>query len=370
MEDHPRNHYLWDIRWVAVGKIMTGLFLLGVTVSVVGQVRDVAVWVVAATFFAIALNPLVNRLEPRLGRTAAVVVVFSGFVIGLLLVVAALVIPFVTQVDQLSKELPNSLDRAMKHGFVADLNHRFHVIDHLKAHANSLPSYAFGAAGTVLSGLVATITTLFLTAFLLFELPAVCELILSQVPPDRRPRLRQIADHVNRNVGGYVAGNLLISVICGLATLAALLALGVPYSLAFAVFMAVFDIIPLIGATVGSIVVILGTLLLSGTEPAIIMFVYVNVYQQIENHLLQPIIYRRTIELSSLVVLIAVLCGGAVLGLIGALVAIPLAGTIQTVARDMLADRAARIEEEYADPPPEFTVSDDTAVLQPAGERA
>jgi predicted PurR-regulated permease PerM len=120
-----------------------------------------------------------------------------------------------------------------------------------------------------------------------------------------------------------------------------------PYSLAFAVFMAVFDIIPLIGATVGSIVVILGALLLTGTEAAIIMFVYVNVYQQIENHLLQPVIYRRTVELSSLVVLVAVLCGGALLGLIGALVAIPLAGTIQTVAKELLDERAARIELEH-----------------------
>ncbi len=344
-----RTHDVWDIRWTAVAKLMVGLFVLGVVGSIVAQVRDVAVWVGAATFFAIALNPLVNRLEPRFGRTAAVVVVFASFVVGLLLVVAALVVPFVTQVDQLSKELPASIEKATRHGIGGELNRRFHIVAHAKQHADALPGYAFGAAGTVISGLVAAVTTLFLTAFLLFELPSIGDLILAQMPPGRRPRLRGVAEHVNHNVGGYVAGNLLISLICGIATLIPLYLLGVPYSLAFAVFMAVFDIIPLIGATVGSIVVILAALLLTGTEAAIIMFVYVNVYQQIENHLLQPVIYRRTVELSSLVVLVAVLCGGALLGLIGALVAIPLAGTIQTVAKELLDERAARIELEHAD---------------------
>jgi predicted PurR-regulated permease PerM len=123
----------------------------------------------------------------------------------------------------------------------------------------------------------------------------------------------------------------------------ALYALGVPYSLALAVFMAVFDIIPLVGATIGSIVVIGAALLLSGTTAGIAMFVIVMVYQQIENHVLQPLIYGRTVQLSSLTVLLAVLIGGDALGLIGALLAIPIAGTLQAVIGDMLEKRADRI---------------------------
>ncbi|MFL6041665.1 MAG: AI-2E family transporter [Gaiellales bacterium] len=327
-----------------MAKIMVGLFALGIAGSVLSQVRDVAVWVGAAFFLAIALNPLVARLEPRLGRTVAVLTVFLGFVVGLLVVVTALVAPFVTQVDELSKELPNTLQEATRHGVVADLDHRFHIVRHAKENADSIPGYVFGAAGTVISGIVATTTVLFLTAFLLFELPALQRLVLSQLPPERRPVAIRLAQHVNENVGGYVAGNLLISVICGLCTLAALYLVGVPYSLAFAVFMAVFDIVPLIGATIGSIVVTLAALLLVGTAAGIEMFIFVNVYQQVENHILQPLIYRRTVAVSSLVVLVAVLCGAAVLGLIGALVAIPLAGTFQTIAKELLDERAARIE--------------------------
>src|SRR4051794_10827889 len=240
-EEQPRVRYIWDVRWTAVAKLMVGFLLLGIVGNLLDQVRDVAVWVGAAAFLAIALNPLVSRLEPRFGRTAAVLIVFVGFIVGLLAIVTALVAPFVTQVDQLSKELPNSIQDATHHGIVADLDRRFHLVEHAREQAGSLPGYVFGAAGTVLNGLVATTTILFLTAFLLFELPSIGNLILAQLPPERRPRARRIADHVNSNVGGYVAGNLVISVICGVTTLIALFVLGVPYSLAFAVFMAVFD---------------------------------------------------------------------------------------------------------------------------------
>ena len=151
------------------------------------------------------------------------------------------------------------------------------------------------------------------------------------------------AQHMNRNIGGYVAGNLVISLICGAVTTLALYMLDVPYSLALGVFMAVFDLIPLVGATIGSVVVIASAFIFVDTRAGIIIFVVVMVYQQIENHILQPLIYGRTVQIPSLTVLIAVLCGGAVLGLIGALLAIPIAGTIHAVVSELLDERAERI---------------------------
>ena len=126
-------------------------------------------------------------------------------------------------------------------------------------------------------------------------------------------------------------------------TTLALYMLDVPYSLALGVFMAVFDLIPLVGATIGSVVVIASAFIFVDTRAGIIMFVIVMVYQQIENHILQPLIYGRTVQIPSLTVLIAVLCGGAVLGLIGALLAIPIAGTIHAVVSELLDERAERI---------------------------
>jgi predicted PurR-regulated permease PerM len=341
-EPQPRR-VQFDVSGWAVVKLMVGLLLLGVVGNLAHQIRDVLVWTAAALFLAVALNPLVARLEPRLGRTAAALVVFLGFVVLLIATLAALVAPFVTQVDQLTTGLPNALQDARHNHTFARLDSRFHLVEHARAHADAVPGYVFGTAGTVLGGVVAVTTVLFLMIFLLIELPNLSRLVLGQLQPAQRERAIVIAQHANRQVGGYVFGNLVISVICGTVTWLSLYVLGVPYSLALAVFMAVFDIIPLVGATIGSIVVIGAAFLLTGTTAGIAMFVIVMVYQQIENHVLQPLIYGRTVALSSLTVLLAVLVGGAALGLVGALLAIPIAGTLQAVIGEILANRAERI---------------------------
>jgi predicted PurR-regulated permease PerM len=270
-------------------------------------------------------------------------VVFLGFVVGFIAVAAAFVAPFVTQVDKLSTAIPRAISNAQHNSTVSRLDHRFHLAAHAKQHLGSLPNIIFGAADTVLGGAVAISTIFFLTLFLLYELPAIGNAILSQIPAKSRPRVRATAAHVNRNIGGYVAGNLLISLICGVVTTLSLYLLDVPYSLAVGVFMAVFDIIPLVGATIGSLVVVASGLIFVDVRTAVILFVIVNVYQQIENHILQPMIYGRTVQLPSLTVLLAVLCGGAVLGLVGALLAIPIAATIQAIVAELLEERADRI---------------------------
>jgi predicted PurR-regulated permease PerM len=340
-----------DISGAAVLKIVIGLLALSFIADLLTQLRDLFVWTLAATFLAVALNPLVVRLEPRLGRKTAATLVFVGFVLGFIAVAAAFIAPFVTQVDKLQTAIPQAITDAQHNSTVHRLDQRFHIAKHAKQHLDSLPNVIFGAADTVLGGAVAISSIFFLTLFLLYELPAIGNLILSQVEPKRRPRVRAAAQHINKSIGGYVAGNLVISLICGVVTTLSLYLLNVPYSLALGVFMAVFDIIPLVGATIGSVVVVLSGLIFVDVRTAIILFVIVNVYQQIENHILQPMIYGRTVQLPSLTVLVAVLIGGAVLGLVGALLAIPIAATAQAIASELLAERAERI----ADPPPAGT---------------
>jgi predicted PurR-regulated permease PerM len=333
----------FDISGAAVGKIVVGLLALAFIGDLLSQMRDVFVWTLAAAFLAIALNPLVERLEPRLGRRPAATVVFLASVIGFLAIVAALVVPFVSQVDQLSTGLPQAISDARQDSTIKRLDNKYHVADHAKQHLDALPNVVFGAAGTVLGGAVAVSTVFFLTLFLLYELPGIARVTLNQIPPERRPRVMAALQHMNRNVGGYVAGNLVISLICGAVTTLSLYLLDVPYSLALGVFMAVLDLVPLVGATIGSVVVIASAFVFVDTRAGIVMFVIVMVYQQIENHILQPLIYGRTVQIPSLVVLIAVLCGGAVLGLIGALLAIPIAGTIHAILSELLDERADRI---------------------------
>lgn len=354
----PRRTLRIDVTGGAVAKIVVGLLALGVLAGLMDRMRDVFIWTLAALFLAIALNPLVERLEPRIGRRPAATVVFLAFVIGFVAVVAAFVAPFVTQVDQLSTGLPKAIADAKHNSTIKRLDNRFHIAKQAKKHLDTLPSVVFGAASTVLGGAVAVSTIFFLTLFLLYELPTIASVALSQIPPRRRPRVIAAAHHMNRNIGGYVAGNLVISLICGTVTTIALYALDVPYSLALGVFMAVFDLIPLVGATIGSLVVVASGVIFVDVQTGIILFVIVNVYQQIENHILQPLVYGRTVQVPSLTVLIAVLCGGAALGLIGALLAIPIAATIQAVGSELLEERADRLNGAVVGGTAEFTAEE------------
>ena len=161
----------------------------------------------------------------------------------------------------------------------------------------------------MVTGVAETITAIFLTLFLMLELPTLSAGVLSLLPEKRAERVSRLAVDVNRQVGGYVIGNLAISVIAGLVTGISLWILGVPYAAALGILMGVFDLVPLIGATVGAIAAIGVAFAAQGPTAGIIMLVINIVYQQVENHVLQPIVYRKTVQLSAFLVLVAVLLG-------------------------------------------------------------
>jgi predicted PurR-regulated permease PerM len=161
--------------------------------------------------------------------------------------------------------------------------------------------------------------------------------LLSLLTDDDAARVRLVAADVNRSIGGYVLGNLAISVIAGATVGISLWILGVPYAAALAVFMGVCDLVPLVGATVGALAAIGVAFAAQGVTAGIVMIVVNVVYQQFENHILQPIVYRKTVQLSAFLVLVAVLVGGELMGVLGALVAIPIAGSIQLVVREVRA---------------------------------
>jgi predicted PurR-regulated permease PerM len=170
-----------------------------------------------------------------------------------------------------------------------------------------------------------------------------------------------MAGEIAKTIGGYITGNLLISVIAGFFTTIVLLIVGVPFALALGLLVAILDLIPLAGATLGAIVVTLVALTKSLTA-ALIVLVWFIVYQQLENHLLQPIVYGRTVKLSPLAILVAVLVGAEVAGVLGALAAIPVAGTIQIVISDWLQHRRT--------PPPDDDITTDSGLELPASATA
>jgi predicted PurR-regulated permease PerM len=252
---------------------------------------------------------------------------------------ALLIIPIASQVDHLRTAAPTYINDLRHNQTINNLNTRYHLVAKAEEAAKAYPNKAFGALGKLVSGVVATITVLFLTLFLLLELPALVESLLRFVPAERGEQIRRVGGDINRNVAGYVLGNLVISVIAGVVIGVSLEILGVPYALALAVLMGVFDLVPLVGATVGALAAIGVAFATQGVTAGIVMIVVNVVYQQIENHVLQPIVYRRTVQLSAFLILVAVLLGGELLGVLGALIAIPVAGSLQLLFREVTGER-------------------------------
>jgi predicted PurR-regulated permease PerM len=317
------------------------LLAVAIVLYVLWVARHVLSWLLIALFLSLALNPAVELLQRRgLGRGSA-----SGitFVVALAVVagLAALFIPaLVDQVNSFANKVPDYVhDLTQGRGRLGFLETKYHVVERIKSalHKNGVSKLAVGAGAalaitkSVLSAIVATVTIVFLTFFLLLEGPTWLERILTLVHEDRRPRWRRVGHDIYRTVGGYVTGNLLISLIAGLASGLVVWLAGVPYAAALGLLVALLDLIPLAGATIAAIVVVLVAVAANGVTAAIVVGVFFVIYQQVENHLIQPLVYGRTVQLSPLAVLVAVLVGAELAGVLGALAAIPVAGALQVV---------------------------------------
>ena len=333
-----------DVPTRTVVRVIALVLAAAAAVQILDAVSRVLTWIAVSIFLAVALEPVVRVTERWMSRTWAVLTVFGGLLALVALFLAVLIIPIATQVDDLRDAAPGYLQRLERNQTIRDLNQRYKLVQKAQDAAKQAPARVFGAAGRFVNGVVATLTVLFLTLFLMFELPTMSRGLLSLLTEDDAARVRLVAADVNRSIGGYVLGNLAISVIAGATVGISLWILGVPYAAALAVFMGVCDLVPLVGATVGALAAIGVAFAAQGVTAGIVMIVVNVVYQQFENHILQPIVYRKTVQLSAFLVLVAVLVGGELMGVLGALVAIPIAGSIQLVVREIragVADPAA-----------------------------
>jgi predicted PurR-regulated permease PerM len=323
-----------------------------ITLKVLWISRHVLSWVFIALFLSLALNPAVDRLEHRFGgrRGAATGVVSIATVIALGLIGWLFIPTLVDQVDNFAHKVPDYLDDLTKgRGKLGFLETKYHLVDKArKALREGGASKLFGLSGTalavakgVVNAVLATVTIAFMTFFMLLEGPGWIDRFFSLLRPNTRRRYRSVAHEIYRTVGGYVSGNLLISLIAGGLTAIVLAILHVPYAIALGLIVAILDLIPLAGATIAAIIV--GAVAFLHSVPAgIIVVAFFIVYQQVENHVLQPVVYGRTVQLSPLVVLISVLIGAELAGVLGALAAIPVAGTLQVIFADWLRHRRAQ----------------------------
>jgi predicted PurR-regulated permease PerM len=203
-------------------------------------------------------------------------------------------------------------------------------------------------------------------AFLMvLEGPKVVETSLNLFEPRTADRIRRVGADCAKSITGYISGNLLISVICGGLTYVVLLVFGVPFAGLIALFVAIADLIPLVGATLGAVAATIGALIHS-VPAAIAVVIFFLIYQQLENHLLQPLIFARTVKLNPLTVIIAILIAVELAGILGALLAIPVASMIQVIIRDVWDHRRGRLKEEPTVGPEAHLVADE-ARTAPAG---
>jgi predicted PurR-regulated permease PerM len=209
---------------------------------------------------------------------------------------------------------------------------------------------ALAVARGVLTAVVGVVTTAFLTLFLLLDGHRLYRRFLELLPPLSRPRWERTGQGIYKTIGCYVTGNILISMIAGVLATPVIFGLGVPFAISLGVVVAIFDLVPLAGATIAAVIVVLVALATEGWVDALILAVFFLVYQQFENHVLQPLIYGRTVRISPVIVLIAILIGADLAGILGALGAIPIAGAIQVIVGEVLEARRER-----GSPTPEST---------------
>ena len=342
-----RYFAFWGIGVVVVG----GSVLLFTLAS---RVATVLALVIVAAFFAIALSPAVHWVEQRLHLRRGIATM-AVFVVGIL-AFAGLVYAFARPIYDASNTFTDDLPRIIRnaeHG-KGQVGHWLKDIGAQGWARKNLPKFRkeltnsnglVSAAGTVVTGTIATLTILVLIFLMLLQGPRIGAFLIELFPHERAKHLRRVASDAARAVTGYMAGNLLISLIAGTAIYIWLRSLFIPFAFVLALWVAFADMIPLVGAILGAIPTIFVALVDSGTNAGIATIAFFVVYQLFENHVLQTTIMAKAVHLNPLGVLLAVLVGVELAGLLGALLAIPIAGALQVVARDVWNDRREVVEE-------------------------
>jgi len=331
-----------DVPWrtiIGVVGVLLATYIL--LVLVLATVRIIA-WVAVAGFFAIVLAPLVRRVQARVGdrRTVATGIVVFTTLATLVGVIALFILPVRTQLVDILTDLPGTVhDAAEGKGPVGNLVKKLHIEsyvqhneDKLAKAADRLNGSAFDTATTVLSATLAFVTITLITFLFLSQAEAMGRAATSLIPQRRRASVRRIAVEAAAAVSGYVIGNLLVSLIAGIAAFTCLVILGVPSPIVLALFVAFADLIPLVGATLGAAVSVLAAYLYSPTA-GLVSLIFFIVYQQVENGLIYPWIMARKVNVNPLVIILSVLVGVELFGILGALLAVPASGALQVIIK-------------------------------------
>ena len=320
-------------------------------------------WLFIAGFIALALSPPVNLLNQYMKRGFAIGLVYLGLLGVIVGLTALLVPPIVNEATDLADNAPQYVqdvqDYVEKNERLRNINEDYQITDKLNEEAAKLPSKIGAGAGVlrdigfgIVNGVFAFVTIMVLAAFMLSGGRDWRRRALGLMPPDRAERIDRVLNHVSRAVSGYVTGAMLVAFIAGLSTFIVLTIIGAPFAAPLAVVAGLFSLVPLVGATIAAVLIGIVTLFSDFPTDTILWTVWAIVYQQIENNLIQPQVQKRTVNVNGFIVLVSVLFGATLLGVLGALVAIPIAASIQIVVREWWEYRRESRIVNPAEPPP------------------
>ena len=313
--------------------------------------RQAVLWVFIALFLAIVLQTPVGYLQERahMKRGNAAMVVVLGLVAFLVGLAYLLISPFVGAVRDLIEDLPTIVERIRASDLFQRLDERTDIGEKLQQRAESLASDlpsklgdAFEVGGRIFGFGLGAITIVFMTLFLVIDLPNLSRSLHSVLYPKESSRLTMLEERVTRTIGRYALGAIVIAGIAGTVQGTAAWLLGVPFALALGIIAGLLGLIPQLGATLAAVLLSL-VALTQGVPQALAMLVICIVYQQVENYVLQPTIQGRAADISGFFVIASVIVGAALLGVVGAIIAVPLTASVQIVIRELTAERRAAV---------------------------
>ena len=313
------------------------------------QARSVLVLIAVALFLAIGLSPIVEWLIDRgMRRGVAVGIVFLGVIAAFVGFGFAVLPPVIEQSNAFVKALPDYLADLRRNPTIRQFDQDYGVIDRAQTYVTSgdLGQRMFGGivgvGRVVLNAVFSALSLLIMTLYFLAALPSMKRQAYRLVPASRRERVTLLSDEVINRIGGFIGGALTVAFVAGFTSYVFLMIIGLPYALALALFVALLDLVPLIGATIAAVVVSL----LGFTESVVVgisCVVFYIAYQQFENYVVYPRVMRRAVDVPAPVTVVAVLLGGALLGVVGALLAIPVAAAVLLVLRQVAIPRMDQV---------------------------
>ncbi|MCU1678863.1 MAG: permease-like protein [Frankiales bacterium] len=324
--------------------------LLAIMLSrVITQVASVLILVLIAAFLAVGLDPMVRGLVKHgMRRGVAVSIVALCAVAFLGIFVAAIVPPVISQTTHFVQKVPDVINNleTSNSSFARTLRDN-HIVERLKEYGTPDKMSAFGLKavggalgfGKVLASLIFTVlTVVILMLYFLANLPGIKRTAYRLMPASRRPRAQLLTEDILGRIGGYVLGNIITSIVAAVFSTIAFFIIGVPYPLPLGLLMGVLDLVPLVGATIAAVVAVV-VASFGGLSTAVITLLVLLAYQQFENYILVPRVMKRAVDVPAAATVIAALFGAALLGMIGALIAVPAAAAIQLISREVFLPR-------------------------------